>query len=133
MKNKFLMISMLGLLSLATFASEYRDGTYRGNFFDRGEAQVNVEFKVKDNEVTEAKYRLLAYRGKNYLKDEALEVEKAKYEAALQSTVGKNVDEGLENLYYPENIEMAGASVRSNKIRSAMKDALNRGAYKLSK
>ncbi len=73
MKNKFLMISMLGLLSLATFASEYRDGTYRGNFFDRGEAQVNVEFKVKDNEVTEAKYRLLAYRGKNYLKDEALE------------------------------------------------------------
>lgn len=133
MKKTLAILMMTGLMGLTAHGAEYRDGVYRGNFIDRGETQANVQFELKDDIVVSAKYRALAYRGQDYLKNEKLAKEKAKYEAALKSTIGKNIDDALEDLYYPEKIEMAGASVRSNKIRSSFQDALNRGAYKIVK
>ena len=133
MKKTLAILMMTGLMSLTAQGAEYRDGTYRGNFIDRGETQANVQFELKDDIVVGAKYRALAYRGHNYLENKKLSKERAKYEAALKSTIGKNINDALEDLYYPENIEMAGATVRSNKIRSSFQDALNRGAYKIVK
>lgn len=132
-KSKVLLLALTGLLSLTAFAATHRDGTYRGNFLDRGENQVTVEFKLEDDIVTSAKYRGLEYRGVNYLKEEKVAVERAKHEALLTHLVGRNIDESLDDLYNPGDIEMAGATIRSNKVRSAIKDALNRGAYKLAK
>jgi mannitol-specific phosphotransferase system IIBC component len=43
---------------------------------------------------------------------------------------GKKFKEVLEKLYKPEEIEVAGASVRGTKIRAAMQNAVNSGVYK---
>lgn len=134
MKRMKTLILTLGMsLSLTVLASTYRDGTYRGNFIDRGENQVTVEFMLKDDIVTSAKYRGLTYRGVDYLKEKKVAQIRDEHEALLTHLVGKNIDESLDDLYTPGEIEMAGATIRSNKVRSAIKDALNRGAYKLAK
>ncbi len=132
-RRKILILALSMSFSLTVLASTYRDGTYRGNFLDRGENQVTVEFKLKDDIVTSAKYRGLTYRGVDYLKEERVAKVRDEHEALLTHLIGKNIDESLDDLYAPEDIEMAGATIRSNKVRSAIKDALNRGAYKLEK
>ncbi len=132
-RRKILILALSMSFSLTVLASTYRDGTYRGNFLDRGENQVTVEFKLKNDIVTSAKYRGLTYRGVNYLKEERVAKVRDEHEALLTHLIGKNIDESLDDLYTPEDIEMAGATIRSNKVRSAIKDALNRGAYKLEK
>ncbi len=134
MKRSKILILALGMsFTITALASTYRDGTYRGNFLDRGENQVTVEFKLKDDIVTAAKYRGLNYRGVDYLKEKKVAQIRDQHEALLTHLIGKNIDESLDDLYTPEDIEMAGATIRSNKVRSAIKDALNRGAYKLEK
>ncbi len=132
-RRKILILALSMSFSLTVLASTYRDGTYRGNFLDRGENQVTVEFKLKNDIVTSAKYRGLTYREVNYLKEERVAKVRDEHEALLTHLIGKNIDESLDDLYTPEDIEMAGATIRSNKVRSAIKDALNRGAYKLEK
>lgn len=132
-KKKLILLTLAGLMSITAYAGVHRDGTYRGNFIDRGENQVTVEFKLENDIVTSAKYRGLTYRGTDYLKDEKVASMKAEHEALLTHLIGKNVDESIDDLYYPEDIEMAGATMRANKVRSAFKDGLNRGAYKPSK
>ena len=132
MKRSKLLLALTMLLSVTALASTYRNGTYRGNFLDRGENQVTVEFKLKDDIVISAKYRGLRYRGVDYLKEEEIAQVRYEHEAILTHLVGKNIDDTLDDLYSPEKIEMAGATIRSNKVRSAIKDALNRGAYKLA-
>ncbi|MGL6114171.1 hypothetical protein [Cetobacterium sp. SF1] len=118
------------LLSTAAFASQYRDGVYRGTFVSGQETQVEVQFKLKNDVVENTRFRTLYYKGEDYLKNKDLEREKNTYTAALKATEGKNVDEAKEMLYSPEKIEMAGASVRASKIRAAMQNAINSGVYK---
>lgn len=118
------------LLSTAAFASQYRDGVYRGAFVSGQETQVEVQFKLKNDVVENTRFRTLYYKGEDYLKNKNLEREKNTYTAALKATEGKNVDEAKEMLYSPEKIEMAGASVRASKIRAAMQNAINSGVYK---
>lgn len=129
-KLKLMLIGGL-ILSSTVFGATHRDGTYRGFYSD----QVEVEFKLEDDIVTTAKFRGLSYKGVNYNKsnDKAVIELKEQYEALIDHLVGKNVDETIDELYYPEDIELAGATVRSTKVRSAVKDALNRGAYNIKK
>lgn len=131
------MKKLAALLLLAgstmLFAAEYVNGTYRGNFGDSGEPQVTVEFTLKDDVVTSAKYRHLFYKKTDYLKDPAQANVKAQHEALLKHMIGKNIKDGMKDLYNPGNIEMAGASIRATKVRAAFQDGLNLGAYSLEK
>lgn len=127
MKKIVLLFCLIGIVSVA---KEYRNGVYRGTFVSGQENQVEVQFKLKDNKVESPKYRTLFYKGKDYLKDKELEKIKDKYQAVLEWITGKNIDEGLEGLYKPEEIEKAGATVRATKVRAAMQSAINSGVYK---
>lgn len=122
---------LVGLLSMATavYAGTYKDGTYRGSFVDGAENQVTVEYKLKDDVVTSAKFRHLFYKGEDYLKNANLQKLKNQYVALLDYSVGKNVDSAMQKMYTPGEIEMAGATVRATKVRSAIKDGLIHDVY----
>ena len=108
---------------------EYEDGTYRGTFADEGIIQVNVQFKLARNIVTEIRYRYLSYKGN------CLEAPWGpQYEQAIQHLVGKDLRKNLNDLYTPGNFVkdvdgFTGATIRSVKVRSAIKDGLNRDPY----
>lgn len=127
MKKLLVLIAVLGVT--ATAMGAYRNGTYRGSYTSGGEHQVEVEFKLKNDIVTDAKYRTLAYKKTDYLKDDKVVALKNQYDALLKYADGKNVETVLEDLYSPGKIEQAGATIRASKVRAAMKDALNIGPY----
>lgn len=118
--------------------TSYADGTYRGVFVDGDEVQVNVQFEIEDNIVTSAYFRHLAYGGTDYLEDENETIQgiTQQHEDALQHVVGEDVREVLDDLYEPGELGLedvddsnTGATIRANKIRSAIVDGLNRGVY----
>lgn len=129
-KIKLMLIGGIILSSIA-FGATHRDGTYRGFYDD----QVEVEFKLENDVVTAAKYRGLSYKGTDYnrSKDANVIALKEEHEALLTHLEGRNITESLDDLYNPGDIEMAGATIRSNKVRSAIQDGLNRGAYNINK
>jgi uncharacterized protein with FMN-binding domain len=118
--------------------SQYEDGTYRGTFADLADIQISLQFTLKDGIVTEAAFRHLK-RDENYHLDSVTEPYRSvvkQYKELLEYLVGKNLRETLPELYYPARIihtEVDGytaATVRSSKIISAIRDALNRGVYR---
>ncbi len=118
-------------------ASRYEDGVYRGVFIDGDSIQVNVQFSLKDGVVSEASFRHLR-RDENYnleAEEEPYRSVVQQYQEALNYLVGKNLEKHLSDLYTPEAVvetEVDGytaATLRSNKIISAIRDALNRGVY----
>ncbi|MGY0395338.1 hypothetical protein [Fusobacterium sp. SYSU M8A802] len=127
---KKIILASLFLIGLSSFGSTYRDGTYRGNFISGQENQVEVQFKLKNDTISNTKFRTLLYKGNDYLKNKELENEKNKYQEALKYTEGKKVADALESLYSPENIPRAGATIRATKIRAAIQNAINSGVYK---
>ena len=137
MKKLFILVTLI-VVSAITFGATYSDGTYRGNFIDRdsnynGEVQVNVQFELENDIVKKVSIRMLNFKGQNYMKDSKLKKVKDKYIAALNHLVGKKLENTMPDLYTPDKIPMAGATVRGGKIRSAIQDGLNRGVYKLPK
>lgn len=124
--KKFLLFL---LCSSLVYASQYRDGLYRGVFVSKQETQVEVSFNLKNDIIKSIKYKTLYFNGKDYLKEQSLENFRKQYEGLLTYLVGKNVNEGMEALYYPEKIELAGATIRSSKVRSAIKNGLNNDVY----
>ncbi|STO31529.1 Uncharacterised protein [Fusobacterium necrogenes] len=126
--KKIILFSLL--CTSVIFANEYRNGLYRGAFVSGQETQVEVQFHLKNDIISKTRFRTLFYKGQDYLKEKTLENEKDRYQAALTSTEGKNIEDALESLYFPGNIPRAGASLRSSKIRAAMQNALNSGVYK---
>ena len=127
--KKFIFFSLL-LSSSLIFANEYRNGVYRGTFVSGQETQVEVQFNLKDDVVSKPRFRTLFYRGKDFLKDEKLKELKEQYQAALNYTDGKKIENALEALYTPEDIPRAGATIRASKVRAAMQNAINSGVYK---
>lgn len=132
---KKILAGLFFLSSVVALAghAQYADGTYRGNFISKGEAQVEIQFNLKDDVVSGAKFRRLFYKGHDYLKEEEFIPKNAGYLKTLEEMEGKKVQEILPTLYNQEEIETAGATVRKAKIRVAMQDALNLGAYALPK
>ena len=118
---------------------DFQDGTYRGIFHDRGYPQVHVQLVVEDNKVTDWRWRHLWYRDLgDYLDgDDELRVGiRKQYDQVMDYLVGKDIRVALPDLYEPgefvEDFEadvdtFTGATVRSNKVVSAVTDALNRG------
>lgn len=113
----------------------YDDGVYRGVFLDGGEFQVNVQFTLEDNVVTEARFRHLQYRDTDYLDsdDDVVVGLREQHEALLEHLIGTDIRDSLEDLYTPDFVEdfdgYSGATLRGNKVISAIRDALNRGVY----
>ena len=114
------------------------NGTYRGGFMDEGSIQVNLEFTLENGIVTEASFRHLVGADPAYhlgVEEEPRKSVVQQYHEALQHLVGKPLLEHLPELHHPENIvrtEVDGysaATIRSNKIISSIRDALNRGVY----
>ena len=113
------------------------DGTYRGIFGDGPDIQVNVQLNIENGIVQETSFRHLK-RDENYHLDTEEEPYKSvvnQYKEALVYLEGKEIST-LKNLYEPENVvttEVDGytsATIRSSKIISAVRDALNRGVYR---
>ncbi len=116
----------------------HADGAYRGTFVDEGIIQVNLQFTLQDGIVTSASFRHLVGAIPEYNMDTEEEPYRsvvAQYEEALQYLVGKPLAENLTDLYHPGQIVTlevdgySGATIRSVKILSAIRDALNRGPY----
>lgn len=132
----FVVLTFIPLSASDQARPSYKDGTYRGIFIDSGGAEVVVQFTLQDNVVTNARYRLLQYSGKDFLKPETAS-EKAlagQYFEVLEYLKGKDIREHLSDLHTPGDFitdvdVYSGATVRANKVRSAMQDALNRGLY----
>lgn len=142
------MKKLMGLLAIVLFAFvlvacqgddeiSYEDGRYRGVYIDRNEVQVVVQFDIEDNIVTAASFRWLAYNGTDYRAsdDETIIGIRGQHVDALQYLVGKDIREALVDLYTPGELGLedvdsfSGGTIRSNKIVSAIRDALNRGVY----
>ncbi len=116
----------------------HEDGTYRGAFIDEGLIQVNVQFTLESGVVTAASFRHLVGAIPEYHLENPEEPYRsvvAQYEEALQYLVGKPLAIHLKDLYNPGAIVSlevdgySGATIRSGKILSAVRDALNRGPY----
>ncbi|MEG0235699.1 MAG: hypothetical protein ACRDCE_13235 [Cetobacterium sp.] len=126
MKNFLMLLTIIGAVA---YGAEYRNGTYRGVYISGQETQVEVQFDLKDDKVEKPKFRTLFYKDQDYLKNKDLSKYKAEYEALLTAIINKNVNDGMETLYAPGEIENAGATVRATKVRAAIKNALNSGVY----
>ena len=116
----------------------HEDGTYRGTFVDEGLIQVNVQITLQDGVVTAASFRHLVGAVPGYhldAEEEPFRSVVAQYEEALQYLVGKPLSDHLRDLYKPGDIVTlevdgySGATIRSTKILSAVRDALSRGPY----
>ena len=129
------LILLFSLLFAATgYASTYKDGIYRGYYISGQEAQIEVQFTLKNDVMTEAKYRTLQYKNHDWLKEENFVKMNKGYMGALNYMVGKKVDQAvLDKLYTPEGIEKAGATVRGGKLRHAVQLALMAGPIKITK
>ncbi len=122
---------------LSPVIAVYEDGTYRGGFMDLGTIQINLQFTLADGVVTDAEFRHLRRDDDYYLGTEIEPYRSvvAQYQEALDYLVGKNLSDHLEDLYRPGDFVTtevdgySGATIRSNKIISAVRDALNRGVY----
>lgn len=120
-----------------TTVTMYPDGIYRGFYYDGGIEQVGIQFELKNNLFTSMEFRSLTYKDGDYLADTATDIQKqirTQYEEAAAYLIGKQPEAVLE-LVTPAGIikdqdAVTGATLRSNKLCSAIRDGLNRGVYK---
>lgn len=112
--------------------SKYVDGLYRGSYGD----EVVVRFKLADDKISEIGFQTLKHGGTNYLElkegDEKYPV-LAQHNQLIEYLTGKPIS-AMSDLYSPgdfiDDVDgFTGATVRTSKVQSAMKDALNRGVY----
>ncbi|MCH8529389.1 MAG: FMN-binding protein [Saccharospirillum sp.] len=114
----------------------YADGRYRGTFGDRGEQQVSIQFDLVDNRFQNLRFRHLAYSGTDYrqLKEgDQLYPVAQQHQQILDYLDGK-VLATIVDLHHPSQLiqdvdGFTGATVRSNKVVSAIMNALSRQAY----
>ncbi|MHA6965635.1 cytochrome b5 domain-containing protein [Zobellella denitrificans] len=129
-----------GRLLLGLAPGTYLDGRYRGSFLDRGEMQVGMQFDLRDGRLTALEYRHLAYGGIDYLtlaEDAPLYPVTRQYRQVADYLTGKPLHQ-IVDLYQPEQVVTdldgyTGASLRTSKVISAIRDGLNRGVYQWPK
>ncbi len=114
----------------------YADGRYRGIFEDSGVQQVSIQFDVRDGEFANLSYRYLFYGGEDYRRmNESHQYYPVvlQHQQLIEHLEGKPV-EAKDDLYAPgdfiEDVDgFSGATMRANKVLSAVNDGLNRGLY----
>lgn len=115
---------------------DYEDGRYRGIYGDRGDQQVSIQFYLEDGELYDLSYRHLYHSGNDYRELEEGDDLYGVYEQHIQILEyleGKPL-ETIIDLHTPgdfvEDVDVAtGATIRANKVFSAIVDGLNRGIY----
>ena len=137
MKKFLLALMLLGAVSAvaATKASkaQYPDGTYRGVYISSQETQVELQFDLKNDVITDAKYRTLFYKGHDWLKEDEYVAKNGGYMKLLERITNKKIQDVMPTMYNSEEIEKGGATVREMKVRAALQYGLNIGPFKLPK
>lgn len=126
----------LGQMMLGLAPGTYLDGTYRGNFIDRGQVQVSLQFRLEKGQIKAMSYRHLFYGEENYLTmDEGAELYPVlrQYQQITERLDGAPLT-AIFRLYQPADVVddidgYAGATLRGAKVLSAFRDGLNRGVY----
>ena len=117
-------------------AEPYPDGVYVGRYSDDDGEQVVLDFTVRDNAITQIAYRKLAYKGIDYLSEEADEAVRqiaGQFQQLIDYLECKTLS-AVNDLYQPENIAddtdaFSAATLRTPKIISAVWEGLNKNAY----
>ena len=138
MKKFLLALILLGAISAVAATksapkSQYPDGTYRGVYISGQETQVEVQFNLKNDVITDAKYRTLFYKGHDWLKEDDFIAKNDGYMKLLERITNKKIQDVMPTMYNSEEIEKGGATVREMKVRSALQYGLNVGPFKLPK
>ncbi|MEZ7733097.1 hypothetical protein O3799_06155 [Fusobacterium periodonticum] len=138
MKKFLLALMLLGAVSAVAATksapkSQYPDGTYRGVYISGQETQVEVQFNLKNDVITDAKYRTLFYKGHDWLKEDDFVAKNGGYMKLLERITNKKIQDVMPTMYNSEEIEKGGATVREMKVRSALQYGLNVGPFKLPK
>ena len=138
MKKFLLALMLLGAVSAVAATksapkSQYPDGTYRGVYISGQETQVEVQFNLKNDVITDAKYRTLFYKGHDWLKEDDFVAKNDGYMKLLERITNKKIQDVMPTMYNSEEIEKGGATVREMKVRSALQYGLNVGPFKLPK
>ncbi len=125
------------------------DGDYRGSFID-GAINVSLQITLEDEEIVDASMRHQYYDGVDYYEEDVGDTFvgiREQYESALEYLVGAQglyeINERLEHLegnpdgtpaleeIEPQEVDgFTAATIRSSKVTSAVRDALNRGRYR---
>ena len=114
----------------------YQDGMYRGTHGDRGVQQISIQFHLEDNNISDVSFRYLTYNENDYLQieeDSPFYAIKQQHDQIIEYLEGKPLD-AIYDLHNTENFiddidAFTGATIRGNKVFSAIKDGLNRGVY----
>ena len=138
MKKFLLALMLVGAVSAVAATksapkSQYPDGTYRGVYISGQETQVEVQFNLKNDVITDAKYRTLFYKGHDWLKEDDFIAKNDGYIKLLERITNKKIQDVMPTMYNSEEIEKGGATVREMKVRSALQYGLNVGPFKLPK
>ena len=138
MKKFLLALMLLGAVSAVAATksapkSQYPDGTYRGVYISGQETQVEVQFNLKNDVITDAKYRTLFYKGHDWLKEDDFIAKNDGYMKLLERITNQKIQDVMPTMYNSEEIEKGGATVREMKVRSALQYGLNVGPFKLPK
>ena len=138
MKKFLLALMLVGAVSAVAATksapkSQYPDGTYRGVYISGQETQVEVQFNLKNDVITDAKYRTLFYKGHDWLKEDDFIAKNDGYMKLLERITNKKIQDGMPTMSNSEEIEKGGATVREMKVRSALQYGLNVGPFKLPK
>jgi len=120
-------------------ADPYPDGMYTGVYNDDDGEQVVISFILSDNVFTDMYYQKLAYKGIDYLDENAglSDVKVAgQFQALIDYLVGKPVS-AVNDLYLPGEIAMdtdvsSAATLRAPKVISAIWEGLNKNAYTIN-
>ena len=138
MKKFLLALMLVGAVSAVAATksvpkAQYPDGTYRGVYISGQETQVEVQFNLKNDVITDAKYRTLFYKGHDWLKEDDFIAKNDGYMKLLERITNKKIQDVMPTMYNSEEIEKGGATVREMKVRSALQYGLNLGPFKLPK
>ena len=138
MKKFLLALMLVGAVSAVAATksapkSQYPDGTYRGVYISGQETQVEVQFNLKNDVITDAKYRTLFYKGHDWLKEDEYVAKNDGYMKLLERITNKKIQDVMPTMYNSEEIEKGGATVREMKVRSALQYGLNLGPFRLPK
>ena len=138
MKKFLLALMLVGAVSAVAATksapkAQYPDGTYRGVYISGQETQVEVQFNLKNDVITDAKYRTLFYKGHDWLKEDDFIAKNDGYMKLLERITNKKIQDVMPTMYNSEEIEKGGATVREMKVRSALQYSLNVGPFKLPK
>ena len=138
MKKFLLALMLVGAVSAVAATksapkAQYPDGTYRGVYISGQETQVEVQFNLKNDVITDAKYRTLFYKGHDWLKEDDFIAKNDGYMKLLERITNRKIQDVMPTMYNSEEIEKGGATVREMKVRSALQYGLNVGPFKLPK